>query len=235
MANKKVRLGLIGAKGQLGLAILEILPREFPDSVTLAATIDRDNASSFSATLDSVDVFLDNSTPSASEQFVTELLKSKFRTPYVIGCTGWTDTQLKIVHDYSKVAPVILAPNFAPSVNLLLGLIEKAAPLLSKWGYDVSVHETHHNKKRDIPSGTAKAIVERLGSLKPQVHATRAGNIVGTHEVRFIGPCDILSLTHEALDRSIFARGAVMAADWASRQTTPGMYSMKEVVFGVTF
>ncbi len=231
MANKKLRLGLIGAKGRLGVAVAEMLKQEFAGRVTLGVAIDKDNAASFSKHLDKADVFLDISSPQAAEQFIVELQKRKARVPYVIGCTGWTSSQLKAVHSYAKHAPVVLAPNFAPGVNLFLGLIEQAAPLLAKWGYDVSVHETHHTKKLDSPSGTAKAIVERLGTLKPQVHSTRAGDIIGTHEVRFVSSHDIVTLTHEALDRSIFARGAVMAAEWASRQTSPGMYSMKEVIF----
>jgi 4-hydroxy-tetrahydrodipicolinate reductase len=150
----------------------------------------------------------------------------------VVGCTGWTPDQLKALHVYSAIAPTVFAPNFSPGVNLMLGLIEKAAPILKAWGYDAVVHETHHARKIDAPSGTAKAIVDALGDLKHQVHSSRAGNIVGTHEVRFVGTGDILTLEHEALDRAIFARGAILAAEWASRQDRPGLYSMKDVIFG---
>jgi 4-hydroxy-tetrahydrodipicolinate reductase len=131
-----------------------------------------------------------------------------------------------------KTVSPVLAPNFSPGVNLFLNLIEQAAPVLQKWKYDVSIHELHHSKKLDSPSGTAKAIVDRLGNARSQTHSTRAGNIVGTHEIRFIGAGDVLTFTHEALDRKIFARGAVMAAEWAANQSRAGLYSMSDVIFG---
>lgn len=230
MGNKKTRLGLIGSKGRMGQAIRAVIDQEFSEQLQVAVTVDKENSGQFAKLAEEADVFIDVSMPGASEKFLQELVRHNARIPYVIGCTGWTESQLKAVHAYAERACVVLAPNFSPGVNLFLSLIEQAAPVLAKWGYDVSVHETHHTRKLDSPSGTAKAIVERLGNMKPQVHATRAGNIVGTHEVRFIGPNDIISLGHEALDRSIFARGAVMAADWAYRQPGSGLHSMKEVI-----
>lgn len=231
MANR-LRIGLIGAAGRLGSAIATIVEREFSGEASVEATIGRTDGGSFTELVPNLDVVIDVSLPAATESYLAELQKQKSQLPYVIGCTGWSDAQLKRVRDYAKVAPVILAPNFSPGVNLMLGILEQTASVLEKWGYDVVVHETHHTKKLDAPSGTAKAIVQKLGNMKPQVHASRAGNIVGTHEVRFIGPGDIFSIAHEALDRSIFARGAVLAAEWAGRQKKPGLYSMKDVVFG---
>lgn len=230
--DKGARIGLIGAKGRMGQAITTVAENEFAGRAQVVAAIDKSNSGDLVALSRSVDVFLDVSQPGATEQFLIELLKQNSSVPFVIGCTGWSESQLKAVHNYAERAAVVLAPNFSPGVNLFLNLIEHAAPLLKAWGYDVSIHETHHTRKVDAPSGTAKAIVERLGNMKAQVHATRAGNIVGTHEVTFVGPSDIISLTHEALDRSIFARGAVMAADWAAKQKSPGLYSMKDVIFG---
>ncbi|MBI3542938.1 MAG: hypothetical protein HY075_06675 [Deltaproteobacteria bacterium] len=230
-SGKLTRAVLVGASGRMGAAIADVVSREFGGRVAIVATIDKDTAAKFPATVEKADAVIDVSAPAATEKFLQELGKAKAKVAYVIGCTGWTDAQLKAVHKYAERGAVVLAPNFSPGVNLFLGLVEQAAPLLAKWGYDVMVHETHHTRKVDAPSGTAKAIVERLGKMKAQVHATRAGNIVGTHEVRFIGPSDILEFSHEALDRSIFARGAVMAAQWAHQQPKPGLYSMKEVIF----
>lgn len=233
MAEKKTRIGLIGPTGRMGMAIATNVASEAERRAEITATLGRGNAGELENQLGLVDVFLDVSSPAASEQYLRTLLAKNSHTPYVIGCTGWNDAQLEVVHAYSKQAAVVFAPNFSPGVNLFLGLIEQAAPMLERWGYDVSVHETHHTRKVDAPSGTAKAIVERLGNMKPQVHATRAGNIIGTHEVNFYGPSDIITLKHEALDRAIFARGAVFAAEWAaSKKKSPGYYTMKQVVFG---
>lgn len=228
----ETRIALVGAHGRMGAAISTAVEKEFVGRAHVAVNIGRDNSDEVYKMPALADVILDVSAPAATTKFLSELEKQKAGIAYVIGCTGWTDAQLKTVQSYAKHACVVLAPNFSPGVNLFLGLIEQAAPLMKEWGYDVSIHETHHTRKLDSPSGTAKAIVERLGNMSPQVHATRAGNIVGTHEVRFIGENDILSLTHEALDRSIFARGAVMAAEWAASHKTHGLYSMKDVIFG---
>ena len=234
MAKKQTRIGLIGSSGRLGSAIAHVVENELKDRARIIATFNRSNSVDLAKHAADVDVFVDVSLPAATETLIADLLKRGATAPYVIGCTGWSETQLKAVHNYAERTAVVLAPNFSPGVNLFLNLIEQAAPLMKKWGYDISVHETHHTRKVDAPSGTAKAIVDRLGTAKAQIHSTRAGNIVGTHEVRFVGAGDILSLSHEALDRSIFARGAVMAAEWASRQVSPGLYSMKEVIIGAT-
>jgi 4-hydroxy-tetrahydrodipicolinate reductase len=232
---EKIRVALIGAKGRLGQSIAEVAKSEASDRVSVSATIDRENSSQFAKLARDADVFLDVSAPAATERFLKELLETDRCRPYVIGNTGWSDSQLKTIHAYARKACLVLAPNFAPAVNLFLGLIEQAAHALGNKGYDISIHETHHTKKLDAPSGTAKAMLERLGSAgsKAQVHSTRAASIVGTHEIRFVGPGDVLTLTHEALDRKIFARGAILAAEWAARQPATGLYSMKEVVFGV--
>src|SRR5262249_17902371 len=160
--------------------------------------------------------WIDVSLPTASIEFLNELYRAARPTPYVIGCTGWTEAQMTSVHRHAEKAPTVMSPNFSPGVTLFLGLIAKAAPILEKWGYSAVIHETHHTKKLDAPSGTAKAMAAHLSKMKHEVHSTRAGLIVGTHEARFFGPGDIISFTHEALDRSIFARGAILAAQWAA-------------------
>lgn len=223
-----VRVVLVGANGRLGKAIREINSV----STNIVACIGTKNAGEFATAAKNTDVVVDVSLPTATVELVDGLLKAKSKTPYVIGCTGWTETQMKTVRAYSKHSCVVFAPNFAPGVNLFLGLLEKAAPYLKAWGYDVSIHETHHTKKLDSPSGTAKAIVERLGGMSSEIRSTRAGDVVGIHEVRFSSRGDVLTFTHEALDRSIFASGALMAAEWAAQHRgTPGFYSMQDVVF----
>jgi 4-hydroxy-tetrahydrodipicolinate reductase len=242
MAKNKTRILLVGASGRLGSKISEIAHSEFASEVEIAGTISRSNSNTFLQAAARADVIVDTSMPPASEQFLKELRQSETPLPYVIGCTGWTDAQMQTVRSYAKSACVIFAPNFSPGVTLFLNVIEKAAPVLLRWGYKASIHETHHAKKLDAPSGTAKAIVSRITgttTIEPEVRSTRIGNVVGTHEVRFQSKDngDVLTFTHEALDRAIFARGAICAARWAARQAgqkQPGLYSMADVVFDET-
>ncbi|MEW6058397.1 MAG: dihydrodipicolinate reductase C-terminal domain-containing protein [Bdellovibrionota bacterium] len=229
--GSKIKLALIGANGRLGRSIQEVSKTEFAAKIEISALVTRENIKEFKNSKPKADVLLDVSLPTVSGEILKSLLKRPEKIPYVIGCTGWEKNQFQVVKRYSENACAVYAPNFSPGVNLFLTLIEQAAPLLKEWGYDVSLHETHHTKKKDSPSGTAKAILERLGDLKAQIHCTRAGNIVGTHEVRFVGPGDILTLNHEALDRTIFARGAILAALWAARKKQAGLFSMKDVLF----
>lgn len=228
---KKTRIALLGSTGRLGSVIADLAAKEFSDQIEVGFAGNRKNADSFAENLNDIDVVVDVSSPLASTACLETLLSRDLKIPYIVGSTGWSEEQMKVVRSYSESACVIFAPNFSLGVNLFLSLIEQAAPHFKKWGYDVIVHETHHTKKVDAPSGTAKAIVEHLGNMNPQVHATRAGNIIGTHEVRFIGENDILSLTHEALDRSIFARGALTTAIWAASHRAAGFRSIKDVIF----
>jgi 4-hydroxy-tetrahydrodipicolinate reductase len=114
---------------------------------------------------------------------------------------------------------VLAAANFSLGMNLFQMIVETAAkgfaahPAFGAW-----IHELHHDKKKDAPSGTAlqlKAAMARAGYARPiDVSATRAGSIPGTHTVGFDGPSDTVTLTHTVRDRAVFARGALEAARW---------------------
>jgi 4-hydroxy-tetrahydrodipicolinate reductase len=231
-STNKLQICLIGARGKMGSSIEKLARSEFSDSVEIAATIDRTNSSDFASCMAKCEVFLDVSLPSATLEYIHQLSKAKTYKPYVIGCTGWKPDDLAAIGTYARHAPVLLSPNFSPAVALFIGLVEKAGALLGPWGYEVTITETHHAHKIDAPSGTAKAIVERLGTLKPKIQSVRTGNVVGEHEVRFAGPADTLTLKHEALDRSVFARGALSSAQWISSRPGPGLFSMKDIISG---
>jgi 4-hydroxy-tetrahydrodipicolinate reductase len=228
-----VRIGLIGSKGHLANEILSVAKKDFATAVKFTQLLDKKNASgvfSKPETLSSsVDVLLDVSLPNATERYLKKLLDHKISIPYIIGCTGWEKSGIKTIKNYSKKNPTVYAPNFSPVINLLFSLLDHAAPLLKRWKYDVVLHEMHHTRKKDAPSGTALAMLEHLGKSKAQVHSSRAGNITGIHEVQFVGPHDVLTLKHEALDRSIFAQGAIQAALWAANIKKPGFYTMQDV------
>ncbi len=224
----KIKLVLIGAHGRLGSLVQNLCEQNDFKKIKLVQKVQKKADLNFSS---SFDVVLDVSTPKATKEYLNILLKESCAVPYIIGCTGWTDPDLKVVYHYSKKACVVIAPNFSPAVNLLLYLLEKAASHLKSWGYESVLHEIHHKQKKDAPSGTAKAMLEKLPHMNTQVHSSRVSKVVGLHELKFIGPFDVLSFTHEAFDRKIFAYGALLAVKWVFQNRKTGLYSMKDVFF----
>ena len=170
---------------------------------------------------------------------------------YVLGTTGLTDEEQKSVEAAANRIPVVQSGNYSLGINLLLGLVKKAAEVLGV-EYDCEVVETHHRHKKDSPSGTALmlakaaaegrdqnfgdvAIFGREGMVgeRPQgeiaVHAIRGGSVIGDHTVLFAGDVERIEITHKAQTREAFAAGALRAALWAAGKK-PGIYSMRDVL-----
>jgi 4-hydroxy-tetrahydrodipicolinate reductase len=152
----------------------------------------------------------------------------------VVGTTGWQAHEAALREVVSSHdAGVVAAPNFALGVNIFLALAERAAELTSPRGrFGAWIHEVHHAAKRDAPSGTALALERALrqGGLTGDVSmaSTRAGWFPGTHTVGFDSVSETITLTHEARDRSAFARGALEAARWVIGRR--GWFSMRDVL-----
>ncbi len=170
---------------------------------------------------------------------------------YVLGTTGLTEDEQKSVVAASKKIPVVQSGNYSLGVNLLLGLVKRAAGILGL-EYDCEVVEMHHRHKRDAPSGTALmlaraaadgrgqdfddvAVFGREGMVgeRPEgeiaVHALRGGSVIGDHTVMFAGDVERIELVHKAQSREAFAAGALRAALWAQGRK-PGIYSMRDVL-----
>lgn len=169
----------------------------------------------------------------------------------VIGSTGFTPEQRKEAEKYATNIPVVLAPNMSVGVNACFKLLKEAAQILGA-GFDVEIVELHHNKKKDSPSGTAvrmgEVVAEALGRDYNQVanyhregmcgertkeeigmQTVRGGDIVGEHTVYFIGMGERIEISHRAMSRDMFARGAVRAAGWLAGKPA-GMYDMQDVL-----
>jgi 4-hydroxy-tetrahydrodipicolinate reductase len=170
---------------------------------------------------------------------------------HVIGTTGLTGENEKLIAEAAKRAVIVKSGNMSMGVNLLAALVKRVAKTLDE-DFDVEILEMHHNKKVDAPSGTAlmlgHAAAEGRGINLDQrsergrdghtgarcagdigFASLRGGSVVGDHTVIFAGPAERVELTHRAEDRMIFARGAVRAALWA-RGRPPGLYSMTDVL-----
>jgi 4-hydroxy-tetrahydrodipicolinate reductase len=165
----------------------------------------------------------------------------------VVGTTGFTPEQRSTIDKSIKdngIAAVI-TPNFSIGVNVFWGLLAEAAKRL--FDYDIEIIEAHHNQKKDAPSGTAikaaEVISQTLGGkelvygrkgLAPRhkeigIHAVRGGDIVGDHTVLFAGDGERIEIKHQAHSRAAFAKGAVRAAEWVSKEQ-PGIYEMSDVL-----
>jgi 4-hydroxy-tetrahydrodipicolinate reductase len=170
----------------------------------------------------------------------------------VIGSTGLDAAQeAEIARAAGRVA-IVRSGNFSLGVNLLLGLVQQAARTLPPRDYDIEVFEAHHRRKADAPSGTALMLGEaaakaryaeladvaargRDGLTGPRregdigFSVMRGGGIVGEHSVVFAADDEIVTLSHSARDRRLFARGALAAAVWAAGKP-PGLYTMADVL-----
>ncbi|SNS03553.1 dihydrodipicolinate reductase [Anaerovirgula multivorans] len=194
------------------------------------------------------DIVIDFSHPTAINEVVAYCRENSI--PLVIGTTGFTEEGLKLIEDASLKIPILKATNMSIGMNILFSLVEQAARILkNRCTLDIEVIESHHNRKKDAPSGSAKTIVasieKGLGEERKHVfgrsgqcprekgeigvHAIRGGNIVGVHEVDFIGEMETIKITHEAYDRSIYARGALQAAKFLIDKPS-GMYNIKDVL-----
>lgn len=171
----------------------------------------------------------------------------------VIGVTGLDAAATTAVAALAARIPVVLAGNFSLGVAVLEQLVEQAAAMLAGEAWDIEVTETHHRRKLDAPSGTALLLGEaaargrgaalnslrlppRDGRQQQQRPAggigfasLRGGGVVGDHAVLFAAEREVLSLSHQALDRAVFADGAVFAARWAA-SAPPGLYSLRDLL-----
>ena len=190
------------------------------------------------------DVVVDFSVPAATVEAVEAAAGAGVAA--VVGTTGHDDAQLEAIRAASERVAVLKATNFSRGVHALLAGLE--AVLEATPGYDVEVTETHHNRKRDAPSGTALTIVERIEAVRGDgdrvhgrvgeqprgageigVHARRAGDVHGEHEVLLAGNDEVLELTHRAESRRVFAAGALDAAVWLAGRE-PGWYDLADAL-----
>lgn len=189
------------------------------------------------------DVIIDFSNPRA----LSSLLEygEKNSVPLVLCTTGLSESQVNQVHDFSKKIPIFFSGNMSIGINLLISLAKKATSVLGG-EFDIEIVEKHHNKKIDAPSGTAFMIADEISKCRDEslqyvydrhsqrkprdkneigMHSVRGGNIVGDHEVIFAGNNEIVTLSHHAQSREIFAEGAIKAARFIKDKPC-GLYDM---------
>ncbi|WP_435195795.1 4-hydroxy-tetrahydrodipicolinate reductase [Natronomonas sp. EA1] len=194
---------------------------------------------------DETDVLIDFTVPEATVDHVQ--VAAETGTPIVVGTTGFSEEGLDALSDAAESTPVLRASNFAPGVQALLRVVRAGVEALPE--YDIEMTETHHNGKRDAPSGTANTVLNEIDAAREAalervygregeqpredgevgVHVRRAGNVRGEHEVLLAGNDEVLTLTHRAESRRVFAAGAVDAAEWV-REQDAGEYEFSETL-----
>ncbi|MBB4797099.1 4-hydroxy-tetrahydrodipicolinate reductase [Brevundimonas bullata] len=237
--------GISGARGRMGRAVSQVLDAR--EDVVVAVRFDRGETPD----LKLCDVIIDFSTPEASVE-LARACAERGGPALVIGSTGLSPEQDALIEAAAEKIAIVRSGNFSLGLNILIGLVEHAAQRLDGRDWDIEVLETHHRRKVDAPSGTALMLGEAaangrgrdLEDLKTAPYdgitgprepgkigfaSLRAGGVIGEHTVLFGSEDELLTLSHSAIDRSLFAKGAVAAAAWV-RNRRPGLYDMQDVL-----
>ena len=210
-----MRYGVVGASGRMGQELLKVFAEH---ECVYAADVDGVRETG------APQVVLDFSSPKALP--VTIGACERFRAACVVGTTALGDGDLAALRDLATRVPVVQSFNFSQGVTILKMMLRSFAPLLAGW--DAEIVETHHNKKKDAPSGTAILLGKAVGRDCP-THSLRLGGVPGDHSVVFANDGEVLELSHRAISRSVFALGALRAAEFALR-AKPGYYTFEEVI-----
>lgn len=193
------------------------------------------------------DAVIDFSNPAALQAELSYVTAHKL--PLVLCTTGLSEEQIAAVHKAAEVVPVFFSSNMSLGVAVLSALTKKAAAVLGDT-FDIEIVEMHHNQKLDAPSGTALMLADaaKAGlSYEPEytydrhtrrqkrekqeigIASLRGGTVVGEHSVYFAGEQEVLTLSHSAGSRSVFASGALTAANFIVGKAA-GMYSMEDIL-----
>lgn len=243
-----------GIQGRMGRVLCELIGQR--DDCRVVGGVDRAPAAGLVPIATSLpelpvrgDVLIDFSCPQATEAALEFCRTAKL--PCVICTTGLDERQQTLLVQASKEVAVFQSANMSLGINLLMQLVQKAVQRLGP-GYDIEIIEKHHHSKVDAPSGTALLLAGAVNDVAAQpyeyiydrhavrqpraanelgIHTVRGGTIVGEHEVLFCGPDEVLTLSHSASSRTVFANGAVNAALYLAHKG-PGLYSMQDLMEG---
>ncbi|MBC7693388.1 MAG: hypothetical protein H7222_16605 [Methylotenera sp.] len=218
-----IQVGVLGSSGRMGKWICDLIRGEFKDQAELCAAPLRGGAL---GSLLQADVVIDFSSAAGTHELTQFLLASPGQIPaLVVGSTGLSAIEKSSLETLAQKTSVLVSANFSTGLHAYLEQLKTLAPLMTRLGYKARVIETHHVHKKDAPSGTALLIHDTLAPLvqsEVPITSLREGEVIGDHEICFEGTADRIHFRHEAMDRSIFARGAVEAALWIVQKAKPG-------------
>lgn len=238
-----------GAAGHMGREVLKLVNDGYRDSC-LAAAVDKIMPSAdgpcYTAlnAVPGADCLVDFSHHAATEEVLAYCVETK--VPVVIATTGQTDEEITMIKEAAKEIPVFFSANMSLGVALLVELAKTATKAMPD--AEIEIIEKHHDRKLDAPSGTALMVADAIKSVRPElynqcsrsgqgkrdkneigIHAVRMGNIVGEHEVMFGTAAQTVTIKHQAFDRSVFAEGALAAANFLCNKKA-GLYTMQDMI-----
>ncbi len=248
----KTRIILCGACGRMGQNVLSML-NDDKDAVAVCGVdlypkeIGIPVYTSFDQIKEEADVIIDFS---SADNLTARLEYAKQRKlGIVLASTGFSAEDLKQIDDYAKDIPIFKTANLSLGINLMQALCKMAVSVLGE-NYDVEIIERHHNLKKDAPSGTALMLADSINEAFENrktyvygregivgarekaeigIHAVRGGTIVGEHEVLFAGEDKVITITHSASSKRVFATGAIRASKFLNGKA-PGRYEMKDLL-----
>lgn len=244
---------LSGCCGKMGNAVIKAVAQRNDCTIVAGVDVYNNNQCDFpvyediSMVAEKADVIIDFSNPSLLAGLLAFAQKNKM--PVVICTTGYSQEQVADIKRASEKVAVFYSGNMSLGINLLIELSKKAASVFGS-NFDVEIVEKHHNQKLDAPSGTALMIANGISTVMEQepqyvydrhsyrkkrekneigIHAVRGGTIVGEHEVIFAGHDEVLTITHQAHSKEVFATGSVNAAVYLKNKIN-GMYAMGDLL-----
>lgn len=216
--QQPIRVLLNGASGKMGRAIDRLITNN--PRLNLVVSCKREEGrADFKEPFDLV---IDFSTPQGAQEAF--LLAKKYKKPFLSGTTNLPEPFLFTLQSEEKI-PVFFAPNVSLSVYYFTELVKQACQMFK--GYRKSLHEIHHVHKKDAPSGTAKRLAAEINLPEEQITYERLGETIGTHSVTLSGALDEITITHNALNRDLFAVSVLDIALWLIKRPG-GFYTMKD-------
>ena len=254
---KKINLAVTGCLGRMGQQIIKSV--KFDKNFKLVTVTESKKTNKkiqgLKISKNNLDVFkktnliIDFTVPRCTLEILKIAAKLKKRV--VIGTTGFTKKEENLIKKYSKKIPILKAGNMSLGINLLMYLTEITSKSLDN-SFLSKIFEVHHKHKKDYPSGTAlmlgkgiavgknKNFYNLIGNKylnkknfpygrKINFNSIRKGEIIGEHEVKFSSGKEIITLNHEAFDRTLYSEGALSAGKWLMTKK-PGLYSMRDLM-----
>ena len=254
---KKIKLAITGCLGRMGQQVIRSVKKDQNFKIVSATENKKTSRKigNIKITLNDesafkdINLIIDFTIPKCTFQILK--IASKLKKRVIIGTTGFTKKEEEAIKKYSKKIPILRAGNMSLGINLLMYLTEITSSSLGN-KYLSKIFEVHHKHKKDYPSGTAimlgrgialgkkKDFYKLIGKKylnkktfpygnKINFNSLRKNEIIGEHEVKFSNGKEIVTLNHEAFDRSLYSEGALLAAKWLMNKK-PGLYSMRDLI-----
>ena len=245
---------LNGANGAMGKVVSELIALDSTVEIVAGVDLNTDVDLGFPVfdDLRKIDIEADAVIDFASVKAVDNLLDfiEEKKIPAVICTTGLSEEQIGRINEVSKNTAILRSANMSLGINTLSKVLAQIAPTLRAAGFDIEIVEAHHRRKLDAPSGTAILLADAVNENMDEkltytydrskrheprradeigLSAVRGGTIVGDHDVIFAGEDEVITLSHRAYSRKIFANGAISAAKFLQGKTA-GLYDMSDVI-----